>query len=193
MARDQLVTAPLNKLPRGLLDFFGIQSFGQNPMRLDDHLAPVVDLLRWYAQSNATQTIQVPAITVGAGSGNGGTFRFPATTPVDFGNGTRSIVPNDEVWFCTEFVTKAVYAVGADLGEFWPALTDFPNGQTRPQPSSTSSLASGTAAFQRVFWASMDTPIFIPPGTEFAAYTSGYTSAGAMLIEAHLKVLRLRA
>ena len=189
---DKISTAPLNRQPRGLLDFFGIQSFGQNPLNLDSRIQPVIDMRDWYAMTNAPFATQVPAITLGAGSGNGGTLRFPATTPVNFGDGTRAIVPQDEVWYLYEFVVKAVYAVGADLGEFWPALTDFANGQTRPQPSTTSTLMSGTAAFARVGWASMSRPCFVPPGTEFAAYTSGYTSAGAMQVEAHLKFLRLR-
>lgn len=190
--KSNLLTAPLNKLPRGLLDFFGIQSFGENPLKLGDAIQPNIDLFKWYVETNIPFVRVPPPVVLGAASVNGGTVEFPNAP--DSASTTIWQVPQTECWLVNEFVVKAVYAVGADLGEFWPATYDFVpgTGSTRPQPSSTSSTFAGTAAFQRVGWASMNRPFFAAPGTVLCAYSSGYTSAGALTIEAHLKYLRLR-
>jgi len=42
------VTAPLNKIPNGLLSFLGIKNGGRNPQTLADALLPSWDLAQWY-------------------------------------------------------------------------------------------------------------------------------------------------
>lgn len=42
------MTAPLNKIPNGLLSFLGIKNGGRNPEQLGALLAPTWDLAQWY-------------------------------------------------------------------------------------------------------------------------------------------------
>jgi hypothetical protein len=189
--RDEIGTAPLNTIPRGLLDFFGIKSFGQNPVHLQDRIQPTLDLLLWVAQTNAVY-LEVPTIVLATANQPGGTVDFPSTQPQNLSVGGRLVVPQNEVWFVHEFVVKAIYNNAADLGEFWPGIYDYPAAINRPQPSDSSLLHNGVAAFVRTAWASMHRPIFVAPGSTLSAYHSGYTStANSLAVQAIMKLSRL--
>lgn len=189
---DTISSAPLNRIPGGVLDFFGIKSFGQNPQNLEAKVQPTLDMLLWYAQTNAFY-MEVPTITLATTLGvAGGTVEFPATSPTNLANGTQLVVPSNEVWFIHEFVTKAIYNNGGDLGEFWPAIHEYPTGITRPQPCTTSQFHVGTATYVRTAWASMERPIFVAPGSFICAYHGGYVSvANSLQIQAIIKMNRM--
>lgn len=179
---DKIETAPLNKIPGGLLDFFGIKSFGQNPQYLEARVQPTLDMLLWYAQTNATY-FEVPTITLTVANQPGGTLEFPSSQPINYVTGGTLRVPENEVWFVHEFLVKTIYGNSGDFGEFWPAIHEYGSAITRPQPCETSAPQNmvGAAAYTRTAWATMTRPIFVPPGATLCAYHGGYTSAANSL------------
>lgn len=79
------MAAPLNRIPRGLLDFFGIKSGGRNPQVLTEQLLPTYELNDWYNEAAATEfQASLPLIVANTNSG------FSTFTGLD--------VPPDQVW-----------------------------------------------------------------------------------------------
>lgn len=75
------MSAPLNRQPNGLLDFFGIKNGGENPLELGRVLLPQLDTLPFYE--------------MGAGAVTGTVSGNLAAGPVLFGPAGASTEPGD--------------------------------------------------------------------------------------------------
>lgn len=88
------LTAPtLNRIPQGLLGFFGIKNGGRYPEQLSTTLVGVADLLQWYAETNRVY------------------FRTGVNVAA-LGQTTFFTVPAGEYWYVlhASFVTSALGA-----------------------------------------------------------------------------------
>lgn len=84
----------IGRVPRGLLDFFRIQSQGSNPQALSETIAPTLDMVDFYA---ATESGDVSICNVNVGLATGGTLIPLGAT--SYGRDINSgVVPQNEVW-----------------------------------------------------------------------------------------------
>jgi hypothetical protein len=92
---------PLNRVPAGMLDFFGIKAGGWGPRELSQLLTPQLDLTDWYTQTNA---LDVSFTVTGSPFGNVGSsvIEIATTAPIDLCTGGALAVPQDEIWLVLE-------------------------------------------------------------------------------------------
>ena len=193
-----LEDAPLNKLPSGLLDFFGIKSFGQYPQLLDTKLQPAIDLWNHYVAANAEDYVLATAGLTG-GVNNG---YIPVTGITGSGDAAGApylvggiwTVPNNELWYVQLASTYAQIGpdaaganntfktgIGAATNGFSLQLatlfTGWDTGHTSPARSHVSSLAS---------------PIFLPPGSTFFPTNHGNFTTIIVTVSLRARIVRMR-
>lgn len=153
---------PVNRIPHGYLDFFGLKSLGKNPNVLLDDVRPTVDLREWYLRTNA-QAVRFNQQLV-AGSA------YPASDP-HIATGAQ-VVPAGEWWYvhsCTLIVFSMAAAVVQSPGVMSvrdSQPSQYYEGLITTDPAV---LASGAAAAARS-WAFHSQPrIWFPPLTSIGA------------------------
>lgn len=184
--------APLNLLPKGLLDLFGIKSFGQYPQRLLQDIVPTTDLLDWYERTNASWVVTNSA-TFLADTGTN-TRSITSTVPVDLVAGAGDlIVPANEYWLLFEVTTQLGYPNDAAAGgEAWLAYSVPQTGLFMP-PTALMGPTTGVAAIARLSKRAWLTHAFAPPGSTILHQHSGITvGAGVVSLTSQFRLLRLR-
>lgn len=160
-----LPNTPINTIPAGLTDFFGIRSSGSNPQSLTDQLVNTMDLFPWYA-GEAQVAIYRRSIA-GAGSAvhifRPTDFIEGSALPTD-ALGTSVVIPSDEVWVINNFSCLITWERNAASLEtfraslFWAKGTPFTQLRSWSRPSQVvefdpgaSTPMNGLCAFQAPF------------------------------------------
>lgn len=165
------LSSPLQLIPRGLLDFFGIKNAGQYPQQLTSQLLSTFDLSDFYNHAKeelyglqgATISIPEPAGLFHSWTASLSVPAFPYSALT-----TSIVCPQDETWLLLEY--EAMFSMGGinhrgriapayqiSLGganrEFVPACATL--GQTSQAGVSSPSQAPRSATLQ---------PLWVPPG-----------------------------
>lgn len=100
--------APINKIPFGLLSFFGIKSGGRYPSELRDSLQPVIDMLRHYVETNSEE---YALLTTQLTPGNYDLQQmdWTSTLPTNISNGTSVNVAQNEAWYVTQYNVRCQF------------------------------------------------------------------------------------
>lgn len=166
--------APLNKLPQGLLDFFGIKSFGRYPQFLTDRVQPIIELWEMYSQTNSTVITASGEFTADDGAK---AVEITSTSPVQLSNGLEVRVPNDEVWYISR--ASVVWTFDALAGQYAAFGLRFTNEDIVLLPPLLNGVGFNTsdAGIGRGNSASMESPIFLRPGTRISGTHYGVFGA----------------
>lgn len=172
-----MLTPPvINRIPRGLLDFFGLKTGGRNPQQLAETIAPVLDLWNLYEQDS----IDVFQESVGVPAGG-------ALGPFDFGGVgiAPGIVPADEMWHFREYSILLVCAAGITDVQVVPEVqvpitfgvaAGARTTITVGDPARYTGAAAGVMrlrCFARDFW--------LPPGGVIGGYTAALAPAATAI------------
>lgn len=167
-ALNPLEHPPLNKIPPGLLDFFGVKSGAWGPRVLGQTLAPVIDLSRWYLDFHALQVRAQLQTTAYAASSNAGALTVTSTTPVDIVSAGVISVPQTEVWLLLE--ATIVWHFSAHAGSqsrfTWQCAG-------RAFPTRFMGFAGSTALIQLEGSDALASPQWLLPGEALTPYTHG--------------------
>lgn len=108
---------PINRIPQGLLSFFGLKSLGKNPEVLLDELRGVIDLKEWYLRTNAEQIRFTQQIVAGG--------LHPVSDP-HIATG-ELVVPAGEWWY----IHAATLVLFGQTGVVWakPGIMTVRNAQ----------------------------------------------------------------
>lgn len=193
--------APLNELPIGLLDFFGIKSMGQYPRDLGGQVLPMMDLTRWYSDQRAIE-VRTTAVTINADVSRGSeaiAAVFPIGNNASMISGGELTVPQDETWLILEAQIATSYNLaGASGGDYvlCSSIADLTTNQTGMWcwPMSFAGFTSGAAGIIRSSTRTLERPVFLKPGTVIRAFHHGITAGGAGGLSwlVGLKLLRLK-
>lgn len=174
---------PLNRLPKGLLDFFGIKSGAWGPRTLGAQLVPTIELIDWYTEPYAqwfNVGTAVPAAAAPVGPGPAIEFAG-AVSDATMQTGGVCIVPTDETWYMHEFT--AGYSFPAlENGRFSIELltagnlTSTLNPPQQEQGLGTMPFATGAPAAGGRYLTSLVRKMFWPPGTQFRVQSLGVTA-----------------
>lgn len=97
---NTLPEPPLNSIPWGLLDLFGIKSMGRNPQHLDKVVYPSIELLPWYVAARQTHHTLTRANLTAVNSAN----QFYAFSSATLGLPTT--VPQTEWWLISNYAMR---------------------------------------------------------------------------------------
>lgn len=180
------IRAPLNAIPQGLLDFFGIKSMGQNPIDLQQQIIPTLEMIDWYANFKDEYAVSAtPANIVLPNSSGffGITSWAPGTIP--------SPVPGGELWFVREFVVAATAMAAAVTNlEIAPAYQVGAFNGVHVLPFSRGGPTAGNAVLKGQRAACLQ-PFWLPTGA-----TLGYTllsgEGTSTPFSASLRVVRVK-
>jgi hypothetical protein len=87
---------PINRTPRGLLDFLAIRSGGRNPQHLTEDMLPVFEMADWYKEAAVIEcNATMPLIAANA---NAGFSSITSTFPANICSAAGAVVPSNEVW-----------------------------------------------------------------------------------------------
>lgn len=175
-----LAQPPLNRLPRGLLDFFGIKHGEWGPRTLSSQLVPTFDLLRWYLDTNALEiAADPPALAVNSGSTG---ISITNTSPVNLSNGVDLIVPQNEYWIFLEASVQTIFSAAAGQTARTGLRSISSAGQLFLWPMASGGYDASVAAVQQAGWSYLINPVFVPPGSTIAIQVWG-AQVGAATIE----------
>lgn len=196
------MAVPLNRIPSGLLAYFGIKSGEWGPRELGQQLAPVLDLRDWYMQPDATE------VNFGTGAGlaaiaatrSGAAFAITATNPVDLAAGSGQVtVPQGELWLMLEADVQwgfsnggagAVNAYDATFISGNPAAGGA--GQFTWPLGQLSGFTAGVAGYDRSGTRSLDHPFWVRGGDRISFYDHGaLVGAGSIVVSCHWRFVRL--
>lgn len=186
---------PLNKVPPGLLDFFGIKSGEWGPRELGQQLSPTMDLSRWYLDNYALQVACVVPTSPLVAATNGTAMGISSTTPVDLISAGGFSVPQTEVWLMLEMMVWWNFTndAGLEASFFWSV-----GGM--PCPGRITGFTTSNAANQRWGYWCLAQPMWARPGDVISLNCAGFTrgAAGSVDIQAvppspRLRIARFRA
>lgn len=184
---------PINALPIGLLDLFGIKSGGKYPQHFVEALAPTFELQQWYLEAQVdTYTFSLQNLFAASASAN--LIAITATTPALPIVGGQLVVPNNELWIVLPgtrilagFSANAGQSIDVDLLHRVNATDQFVWWPTRFRGFNTSD-----AAIIRNGIAVLDQTVFVPPGAQINGYHYGVlVPAGDVDIGGTLRLMRL--
>lgn len=167
------MAAPINRIPLGLLDFFGIKSMGENPQVLVPTLQPTLDMFRWFGDLQAIDVFFAPPNIVA--NANPQSLAITNTGPVDLTDGANLSVPQNEVWFLLEgwigwsFVGVGAAGCNADFGFTFTGISAV----SWAPPMELAGFTTSSATINRSGRRSMVNPFVLPPG-----YTILYSHFG---------------
>lgn len=149
--------SPLNRLPRGLLEYLGIKAGGWGPRELSQVLQPVLELRDWYLNADALEVVAtLPAAGVFAATVAAGTIALTNTTTVDLVVAGNVTVPQDETWLILE--ASCAWTFSANAGQstdFWWGFrgVQMPSANVVGWNVSDAAIArSGGRALMRPIW-----------------------------------------
>lgn len=173
---------PLNIWPLGLLDLFQIKNGGEYPQTLGNQLQPEIDMLQWYAETNAEEYgLSRAAITANTGAQG---LSWATTTPAN-----KALFPADgEIWIVTQYdVRWTMAADDANSRLYIPGIMVAKGaaGTNRFVPAQTSFSTTAQASFSTIITAgqvSLLGPIFLRPGDSVGILHNGFVAGvGASL------------
>lgn len=180
---------PLNKVPPGLLDFFGIKSGEWGPRELGQQLVPTLDLARWYLDPYALEVSVLVTANPFLATLGGLALGLTSTSPVDLVVAGTISVPQTEVWLLLEAdVWWALSGNAGNSGSFsWSVGALVPPGTTQGFVDSVAGAARWGS------W-SLDHPFWCLPGSVISLNANGLViAAGSIQIGAGVPSLpRLR-
>lgn len=164
--------APLNRLARGLLDFFGIKAMGRNPQQLIESVMPTIDLLDWYAHTDA---LRVFWDRTDAGNVTGAGYNILDTTPTDIASLVTPLtltVPQNEMWMIVE--AHVMWNLGDPGASGQWGYLHGDNATLEVWPMVTNGWVTGAAApANRRGSAVLTDTVFVPPGFTINAVCYG--------------------
>ena len=178
--------APINRLLRGFLDFFDVQSFGQNPRMLGETVQPTFEMADWYADPSARyESFAYPVMNVNADAAN-------------LAGGLQ--VPNDEIWFVNSLWAQALFSAGAvsPLGGFRPAVI-LPNAATPspwhlPVDEDFYNIQNMSATVITQYISAVTRKFLAPPGSRLTISHNGFAfGASTLTFQISAMVIRCRA
>lgn len=177
---------PLNRLPKGLMDFLGIKSGAWGPRILGQQLGPSIELLDWYTEMYA-QWFNVGTAGGHAATTPGTAIEFAgATSDASIVTGGIAQVPADEAWYVHEF--HASYSFAAlENGQFGIQLTTAGNLTSTVSPAQavlglgTMAFATGAPAAGGRFVTALARKMFWAPGTQFRVESFGATALAGVI------------
>jgi hypothetical protein len=184
---------PINVLPIGLLDFFGIKNGGRYPQELVDRLQGSFDLTQWYMEAQV-ENFTFSRQTFFVASASAGFVPIPVTTPTDLADGTNLFVPSNQLWIVLpgsrilagfsanagqEIEVALIHRVNAtDQFVWWP--TTWSGRRT----SDAGIITNGVATLTQM--------VFVPPGAMITGYHYGaLVPAGDIDVGGTLRLVRL--
>jgi hypothetical protein len=183
----------INLIPQGLLDLFSIRSGGRNPQTLLEHLAPTLDMQRWYQEAKVLEVdFTLGAVAASAGANN---FSITATTPTNISNGADIIVPQSEIWVLMPG-TCMRWNFSANAGQSayytFALLSPFSTVQMRT-PMELQGFTVSDAAAVRAGNNVLAEPYWIQPGRTLRAFSHGVVvPAGTINPSGSLRLVRMR-
>lgn len=186
---DRLGPPPLNLIPWGLLDFFGIKNGGRFPQQLPDQLLPVLEMFEWYLQTKAqtySGTGTAVAASAGASTKNDVTVVSGGLTIV---NGQIS-VPDNEWWVLTRGNIAATLS-NTFAGTYVTGM-DF-IAITREQVTQGARITAAATANSRQNVHTFRGPIWISPGTQINFNYDAEMTAGSFTLTFDLVLARMLA
>jgi hypothetical protein len=184
------VASPLNRIPRGLLEYFGIKSGEWGPRELGQVLQPVLELRDWYTNAEALEVVATqPAGGVIGADTSANTVALTNTTPVDLVVAGNVVVPQDETWLILEAQCSWQFtAVAGQSAEYWWQFRGigFPSALIGNVVSTATIVRTGARSLLRPFWSR--------PGDTIALAHGGIVVAGGTVtgFGARLRVVRFR-
>lgn len=177
---------PLNVMPEGLLGFLQLKNGGRNPQHLGVDLAPVLDLLAWYQNTNS-QEVQLLADTINVSTPSGflpwtGTVPSIPNWPAgSYDNEYLLILEYEVSWSLPVSGDTADFAPAASIAESNLALPTYLSGYT----TGSSVARAGSRALARPFW--------LKPGGNLNLRTFGVvTAAGGIAVGGRIRYCRLK-
>lgn len=185
------MAVPLNKVPQGLLDFFGVKSGEWGPRELGQLLQPVLELGPWYQNGYALEVAAVlPAGGAFVANTPAASIALTSTTPVDLVVGGTIPVPQNEVWLVLEAAVFWTFTVPA-AGQFADAHWVF-RGIHMPCAHPTG-RTTGDAAVVSVGGRTMSRPFWVRPGDTISLNQAGLViPAGTVILGARLRINRFQ-
>lgn len=178
---------PVNRIPQGFLEFFGLKSLGKNPDIMLDEVRPNVDLTEWYLRTNAEQIFDSWQA--------GNTYPVKGDPFEPFA--TTFEVPAGEWWYI-HACTMTVYAP-AGIYLYNPRIVTVRNSQPSQYYEAlvTSSEAYSNPAFPNMGAAVSRPRAWFPPKTLFGVgfnfMDASAIAADIVRINMHISVTRARA
>lgn len=173
---------PVNRIPPGLLEYFGVKSGEWGPRELGQQLTPTLDLGRWYMDASALQLQCTVTGSPWAADANATLAPITGTGPVDLTNGTQLIVPPGEAWLVLEAgITWQATASDNEAQFWWASGTTASGFQSWPQRPLGYAQHPAPASFAAGFRQSgvvLTQPFWIPPGMTLAVQV-GLVAIGA--------------
>lgn len=166
--------APLNRIPNGLLNYFGVPSGTVGPRELGELLSPVLELRDWYMNFSAIEvSLASAAVVVNTAAA---TLPLTSSTHPELITGGNLVVPNGEYWLIHESnFGWSFQAAAGQAARLWFSFNQF----SPPQPvvgevvSNATVAATGNAGLER--------PIWMRPGQTISLSHSGIlVAAGAV-------------
>lgn len=144
----------IQRVPPGLLGYFGIKNGGMNPTNVSNTLLPQLDMLDWYMMGSVS------------GLSTGGLVNAIGLT-------TYFTVPDGEYWYVHGVTARATVAAAGRVRMRAAAAIPFVSTlniyQAGPLAESSVATDDVTSTIQESFWA--------PPGARFGLYVEGFTGA----------------
>jgi hypothetical protein len=185
---ERLGVPPLNQIPWGLLDFFGIKNGGRFPQHLSDVLVPTFEMLDWYTSTKG-QTVALTGTVIAASAG--------ASTKNDItvaSSGFQTLIVNGQIavpdneWWIIRRGDIALTLTNTFVGTIGVGM-DF-IGLQREQYVQGVIVGVATAnSKQRIV--AIPGPVFVAPGTQINFSYDAEMSAGTATLTADLHITRM--
>lgn len=183
--------SPLNRVPAGLLEFFGIKSGEWGPRELGQTLVPVMDLSRWYLDAASLEvSISFAAGGIFAADVPVGNIAMTGSAPAvpDLIAAGVITVPQTETWLILECAATLDFTAVA--GQYGDAQW-YSRGI--PMPMRQAGFQTSDAALARRFTATLERPFWSRPGDLIAIASNGIeVGANTVALQARLRVVRFR-
>lgn len=157
---------PINRIPRGFLDFFGIKGGDAIPRQINGGVAPTFDMFRWYADANSAEFRFVPTGSPFAGNNSSAYLPIAATSGAgDITTGGELVVPQTEIWFVLE--GDIFWTTGADAAnsaDFTLSSGTDTSSMQRAWPMSTGYGFTTGSAVSRSGGRVLTSPYILLPG-----------------------------
>lgn len=179
--------SPLNKVPAGLLDFFGVKSGEWGPREIGQILAPTVELRDWYWNAYSLEvSFAQAALIANAGAG---TIALTTPAPADFDllSGGNIVVPQTELLLILE--ANASWAFQAVAGQRCELFWNF-NQLSPPQPLIGYQTSDATVALSGT--RSLDHPFWVTPGKTISLSHTGLAVAAGSVQPNFVRLRYLR-
>ena len=159
---------PVNRIPPGLLEYFGIKTGEWGPRELGQQLLPTLDLARWYLDSSAQQLQATIGGNPWGADTNATVADVTGTDPVDVTTGGVLRVPQTETWLILEAGVSWQSSASDNDAQFWwvsgNATTGFQAWPQRPMGYAGVPAPASFAAGFRQSAVSLTSPFWVPAG-----------------------------